>query len=429
MSDSMDEDFERGSGGVSLTLAMIPDAEPQQHAFGPGRGAPNSASAAFGPLTPVVTWARRRGRGSIGTHGHEGKAGEMQEEWDGGNGGMPSGSQARIFASGRQARHAVGNPISHHVGVVRGRESPDSEMSSASGSSDISINGGIKRMRLGEQQQDQQHHFQQPAAAFDPYFTSSSKADSRQSGQGWGGSADVGSAGGMYDTRPQHRSEQNGQGGRLSDGEGGGFESGPVFGNHPGSVIPQQGGHDGSSRGPAVMAGHDHNNNHHPPAASQDRAIADGQLLRSSDPILLSRSSSGSALHEGRFNPHLQRGSDGSGGGGVGRFDEAAAFQTRSASFDTSGVPSFSPFAPQPPAQARYVRGIRVEANAPADVDYLNVNHALKQFHMERRMAAERAVAAAGGQAGGGVTGGNTVRRSYTGGGTGGAAWSGMRRI
>lgn len=55
----------------------------------------------------------------------------------------------------------------------------------------------------------------------------------------------------------------------------------------------------------------------------------------------------------------------------------------------TAGCVAFPRFAAQPPAQARYVRGIRVEANAPSDVDYSNVNNALRQLHMERRVVAE----------------------------------------
>lgn len=81
-----------------------------------------------------------------------------------------------------------------------------------------------------------------------------------------------------------------------------------------------------------------------------------------------------------------------------------AAGQQRSASFDCVAFP---PHAPQPPSQARYVRGIRVEANAPSDVDYANVNHTLRQLHMERRMmAAARAAGQAQGAGGGGAIGG-----------------------
>lgn len=42
------------------------------------------------------------------------------------------------------------------------------------------------------------------------------------------------------------------------------------------------------------------------------------------------------------------------------------------------------------------MKGIRVEVNAPSDVDYPNVNNALRQLHMERRMASTRLPSAGG---------------------------------
>ncbi|CAM9173117.1 unnamed protein product [Choristocarpus tenellus] len=48
--------------------------------------------------------------------------------------------------------------------------------------------------------------------------------------------------------------------------------------------------------------------------------------------------------------------------------------------------PSFPAERVPPPGQARYVRGIRVQANAPADVDYSSTNVTLRRLHMERRL-------------------------------------------
>ncbi|CAM9741636.1 unnamed protein product [Discosporangium mesarthrocarpum] len=56
----------------------------------------------------------------------------------------------------------------------------------------------------------------------------------------------------------------------------------------------------------------------------------------------------------------------------------------------------------QSPVQPQYLRGIRVQAGAPRDVDYSSVNVALRQLHMERRL---------GGGAAGRGGGGGGVRR------------------
>lgn len=419
MNDSMDEEFERAGGAVGLSAR--PAGTPQHP-----QASPNNPVAAppFSLQAPIAAWARKRGREAIGMHGHAGAANFTTQE-------------------GAHSRHSGAAAVGH----TRGRESPDSDMSSGSGSSssDFSINRGIKRMRLDEQKQQQrqqqQQHLQQPiASAFGPYSSpANSTGGRRPSSQGWVSGA--GRAAGIGNER--HGSGHRRQDGRLLGGDDGlGLGRLPfAINNSAGSIIPdheqsRHGGVGGSdiltpvsataaTRVPPPVA------NIHSPLQSLDRSLSGGRVFRPSDPALVSRSNSLGMLN------NLQQPGDAGRDGGEARTTGAGGpppFPVRSASFDTSAVvvPAFSPFAPQPPAQARYVRGIRVEANAPADVDYSNVNHALRQLHMERRLAAERLASAPVGREQAASVG---VGRSQTGAVRGGAmveghaGWPGMRQL
>ncbi|CAM9430391.1 unnamed protein product, partial [Ectocarpus sp. 13 AM-2016] len=198
-------------------------------------------------------------------------------------------------------------PMMSATGAL-GRESPDSEMSSSSGSggSDRSINRGIKRMRLDNQQQQQQH----PDC--------------------------------LHQQEQQQQQQQQG--------------------HHPLSAFDR-----------------------FSPSSSAATGVPATTTLHHPRPLTLGRAASSASTHNAPPTQGVQRSSSGGGTlhpvGGT-----PSGQQQRSQSFDS--CVAFPPFPPRPPAQARYVRGIRVEADAPSDVDYSNVNHALRQLHMERRMMA-----------------------------------------
>lgn len=329
MGDSMDEELERG--GMALAHAPTP------HAFAGGpssigyqhpqhRGGPNLAL----PVRELAGVADQ----------HHAARQEQQRQQQQHQHRQPGQGWARKRGRGDEIDFVqVGVSAAH---AVRRSESPDSEMSSSSGSggSEGSINRGIKRMRIGQDtfdlQQQQRHHDQHQHL--------------------------------------QHRQGQH----PLSAFER--FSSGPP---------------------PPTTAGTTEHNTtttpmHHPRPLTLGRATSDAHNAPppgSTDPSRMARSGSGGLLQlasAGGREPPL----------GHHR-------HPRSSSFDCVAFP---PSAPQPPAQARYVRGIRVETNAPSDVDYSNVNHALRQLHMERRMMAAARVgghgATAGAGAGGGAPGG-----------------------
>lgn len=408
MNDSMDEEFERAGGAVGL--AARPAGATQHPQASPSNPV---AAPPFSLQAPIAAWARKRGREAIGMHGHVGAANFTTQE-------------------GVHSLHNGAAPVGH----TRGRESPDSDMSSGSGSSssDFSINRGIKRMRIDEQKQQ---HLQQPiSSAFGPYSSPANSAGGRRpSSQGWISGA--GRTAGIGIER--HGGGHRRQDGRLLGGDDGlGLGRLPfAINNSAGSIIPDHehsrhtGGSDiltpisdtAATRVPPPVA------DIHSPLQSLDRSLSGGRVFRPSDPALVSRSNSLGMLN------NLQQPGDAGREGGEARAAGAGGpppFPVRSASSDASAVvvPTFSPFTPQPPAQARYVRGIRVEANAPADVDYSNVNHALRQLHMERRLAAERVASAGREQA---VSVG--VGRPQTGAMRGGAAvgghagWPGLGQL
>ncbi|CAN0258851.1 unnamed protein product, partial [Ectocarpus sp. 12 AP-2014] len=123
-----------------------------------------------------------------------------------------------------------------------------------------------------------------------------------------------------------------------------------------------------------------------PSSSSAGTGVLATTTLHHPRPLTLGRAASSASTHDPPpTQAVVQRSS--SGGGTLNPAGETPfGQQQRSQSFDS--CVAFPPFPPRPPAQARYVRGIRVEADAPSDVDYSNVNHALRQLHMERRMMA-----------------------------------------
>ncbi|CAN0323780.1 unnamed protein product, partial [Ectocarpus sp. 6 AP-2014] len=287
MGDSMDEELERG--GVSIARA------PGPLAFSNGYQHPQQQLAAQVEVAVATDHQRQQ---------------QQQQQQQ----------QPMAVWPGKRERNGEENssmdsfiPMMGASGAL-GRESPDSEMSSSSGSggSDRSINRGIKRMRLNNQQQQQQQ--QHP------------------------------------DCLHQHEQQQQ---------------------------QPQQQQHQG----------------HHPlsafdrfsPSSSAATSVLATTTLHHPRPLTLGRAASSASTHDALPTQAVQRSSSGGGtlhpAGGA-----PSGQQQRSQSFDS--CVAFPPFPPRPPAQARYVRGIRVEADAPSDVDYSNVNHALRQLHMERRMMA-----------------------------------------
>lgn len=355
----MDEEFDRGgvatlAHGVADTQASFASRR-QRYDHHPARGGILATNhAAEGVLQAGRSgagWTMKRGRGA------DDGAVAVDAGW------------VRAVSGG------------HNPSV--GAESPDSDMSSSSGS-DRSINRGIKRMRLNhthiahnqhQHQQHQQQHQKQHQEGQGQFLTSAfdrrpvGTANSNQPlGQPQSSTAIA------VTDRGQIRGLVAGDG--RYHRPGGGRESFPVgstatftaLGAMPAAVPGETGASFAISHRPQ-------------PFPRSDRALTDNlagaPFPGSSNSASLPKSSSGGSLQQ---QP----------GAGF------AHNEGRSSSFD--GCASFSPFAPEPPPQARYVRGIRVDANAPSDVDYSNVNHALRQLHLERRMMASARQAGRSGQ-------------------------------
>lgn len=369
----MDEEFDRG--GVTLARGVV--GGPKTLATGQG-----SAESGNSPFAQAALWARKRRRASLGTSGRtDGRTTPVPQGWG-------TDSSRSVVSSGDNAAGAV------NLIPTVGRESPDSDMSSGS---DVSINRGIKRMRLDHhtphqylaQPPQQQQQLRQGTSAFGPYTPLDGRPTPTWNGPG---------------------SPESGVGHGMESAQGRG--GGELVGVQQLRSATGLGGLIGEA-----AAGHRHH------LSSSDRAVSDSDLFPPSEPIFLARSGSSSGGLEGGSHYRAQRpGSSGRAGDGPGA--SGAAFpgrngslaDARAASFDTCAA--FSPYAPQPPAQARYVKGIRVELNAPADVDYPNVNNALRQLHMERRMASTRAALGEGGRGNG-----NGPSSAMFGGGNGGRQW------
>lgn len=339
MNDNMDEEFDRG--GVSLARGVTDGHQAFSSAQGP-------AGSSAGPFAQAGLWARKRGRASLGaTSNSDREVTNFPQSWEGD--GIRNGTLTR------------GNLNSSSFVPIVGRESPDSDMSSGS---DVSINRGIKRMRLDRQQQQHQHFGQQlsqqlqlsrATSAFGPYTPSDGRPTPTWSGTG---SPESSSGKGFFGIAQQQSST-------ASDAS---------LGTH------------GRSR-------------HQSPVPV--RSVPDGQIYHTADSTLISKTSAGSAIQGEEIRVRQQSAIGGASMDGVGASTSGggAPSSTRSGSFDT--CVAFSPFAPRPPAQAKYVKGIRVEANAPSDVDYSNVNNTLRQLHIERRMASSRASLTESGGSGG----------------------------
>ena len=256
-----------------------------------------------------------------------------------------------------------------HVPSTRGRESPDSDMSSSG--SDVSINKGIKRMRLdhhNKQQHQQQYQQQQDRPPPSVFGLVSSEQGSRSS-LPWGAVEDA-AAGAIDALRRQPAGAAPDAGNpRFIDNAAGPIASPMPL--HQSSIIPA-----------AV---------HHPRLVSiLERSSSSGlsSMDNTANEPIMARSASAGVLQPGLggSGPHEPFGNAGNHSGRPAHSDRCA---------------EFAPFAPRPPTLAQYVRGIRVQADAPADVDYSNVNHALRQLHMERKMmAAARDAAGSGAEAG-----------------------------
>lgn len=311
MGDSMEEDFD--SVGVIVASGSGSHAFTGPHSsMGYATSAPPAGTAGVSEALggPPEVWARKRGRPGL-------------EE------ASTSANCARIVTGVR-------------LPSTRGRESPDSDMSSSG--SDVSINRAIKRMRIDqhnlEQQQRQLNDQQHPRSEFGLL---SSGGGSRPP-PAWSLRAGVGSD---IDALRRKYAEL------ATEAENDRINSNPARPTaapiplHHSVAIPQ-----------AV---------HHPRLLTiTERSLSDrlSSIGNDTSRPLLERSTSFSTLQSraagGSGNPRLTAPSD--------------------------SCAAFSPFTPRPPAEARYIKGIRVQADAPADVDYSNVNHALRQLHMERKM-------------------------------------------
>eukprot|EP00903_Cladosiphon_okamuranus_P005878 g5814.t1 len=379
MGDSMEEELDRG--GVALTHA------PGPHAFagGPpssiGYQHPHDGGGSGPNLAPPATELANQHHPLRQQHQHQHQHQHQQQQrqhhhqhhhhqWPGEGQGQGRGqgqgwARKRGRGDDTDTRTCTDhNGFVHVAGMSMGAaaaaaaaahavrsESPDSEMSSSSGSggSEGSINRGIKRMRLGR----------------DPFDLQRPQQQQQQ----------------LQQQLQQHTLHR---------------------GRHPFSAFDR-------FSAPPQTAGVQPKLStlHHPRPVTLGRAVSDTQNTQAL-PLLVPSSTNNADPSR------VQR----SGSGGLLPLAGAASgnpaghphhHQQRSSSFDCVAFP---PSTPQPPAQARYVRGIRVEANAPSDVDYSNVNHALRQLHMERRMmataraagqgAGSRGAAAGGGWAGGG---------------------------
>ncbi|CAB1098268.1 unnamed protein product [Ectocarpus sp. CCAP 1310/34] len=253
MGDSMDEELERGGVSIASAPGQLPFSNGYQH--------PQQQQIAAQVEAAVATNHQR----------HQQQQQQQQQQQP-----MAGWPRKRERAGEENSSMDSFIPMMSASGAL-GRESPDSEMSSSSGSggSDRSINRGIKRMRLNNQQQ-QQH----PDCL--------------------------------------HQQEQQQQ------------QQQPHQGHHPLSAFDR-----------------------FSPSSSAATGVLATATLHHPRPLTLGRAASSASTHDAPPTQAVQRSS----GGGT-----------------------------LPPA--RYVRGIRVEADAPSDVDYSNVNHALRQLHMERRMMA-----------------------------------------
>lgn len=346
MGDSMEEDFDsvgvivaNGSGSHTFTGP--------HNSMGYATSAP-TAGMSEALRGPPDVWARKRGRPGL----VEG-VGEAST----------SANCARIV-----------NGV--HLPSTRGRESPDSDMSSSG--SDVSINRAIKRMRIDIEQQQQQQQRQlndqqHPPSEFGGLL--SSGGGSRPP-PAW--SLRAGVENDIDALRRKHAE-------LATEAENARINKNPARPTaapiplHHSVAIPQ-----------AI--------HHHPRLLTiTERSLSDslssiGPLLNplgnGTNGPLLERSTSGSTLQSraagGPGNPRLPAPSD--------------------------SCAAFSPFTPRPPAEARYVKGIRVQADAPADVDYLNVNHALRQLHMERKMMSAGREIIGNGGASAGCLGGRPSR-------------------
>lgn len=332
MGDSMEEDFD--SGGVVVANGSGSHAFTGPHnSMGYATSAPTAGTAGASEALrgPLEVWARKRGRP-----------------------GLEGVGEASTSANCARTANGV------HILSTRGRESPDSDMSSSG--SDVSINRAIKRMRIDqhnleqhhrqqhlEQKQrqlnDQQHERHPPSA-----FGLLSSGGGSRPPPAWSLRAGVG---GDIDALRRKHAEL------ATEAENARINSNPA--RPTAAPIPL----------------------HHSVAIPQ--AIHHPRLLAMTERSL---SDSLSSMGNGASGPLLERSTSFSGN-------------------PRHPVPSdscvaFSPFAPRPPAEARYVKGIRVQADAPADVDYSNVNHALRQLHMERKMmsAGREAIGSGGSSAG-----------------------------
>lgn len=341
----MDEELDRSAGGAAVAHGGAPlsfSGTQGSTGYSPGNVAGAVGAAGVVAQPAAAAWGRKRDRPD--------------------RGGVSSGQGMTDVSWVREVSGGV------VVLPTMGRESPDSDMSSGS---DVSINRGIKRMRIDQrlerqqqqqrpvqhQQQQQQLHQQQPLSAFDRFGGGSGSGRQPAPQQPWGGGASAAGIRHLSGTLPGRQPN-------AGDNTAGSFAA----------INPSPMATPAPTAARTIL---------HHPRPLLDRSVSDRLGLPSANPTHLAKNATGGGL---------QAGADGGGA-------RNGPPVVRSSSFDC--CVAFPPFAPQPPAQARYVRGIRVEADAPSDVDYSNVNNALRQLHMERRM-----VAAARGGGGGAGWGG-----------------------